>query len=104
MSYPWPGNVRELKSALEYALVLKQNGLIDVEDLPNYLISEKEAFQMPQAIEAETAVSEKAALIDALKQSLGNRSQAAQVLGVSRGTVWNRMRKYGIEMKKVLLS
>jgi len=104
MSYHWPGNVRELKSALEYSFVLQENGLIGVEDLPNYLYTEKKTEQTLQAIEAEPNVSEKAALVKALKQSLGNKSQAAQILGVSRGTVWNRMRKYGIDLKKVLLS
>ncbi len=104
MSYHWPGNVRELKSALEYAFVLKENGLIGVEDLPNYLAAEKEADQTLQTSVAESNLSEKAALIQALRQSLGNRSRAAEILGISRGTVWNRMRKYGIDMKKVLLS
>ena len=78
--------------------------MIGVEDLPNYLNKEKVADQTPQPMEAEPDISEKAALVQALRQSLGNRSRAAQILGVSRGTVWNRMRKYGIDLKKVLLS
>lgn len=104
MSYHWPGNVRELKSALEYAFVQQENGLIGVEDLPNYLNTEKEAGRMHQVTESIPDISEKAALMKALRQSLGNRSQAAKILGVSRGTVWNRMRKYGIDLKTVLLS
>jgi len=42
--------------------------------------------------------------IDALKKSMGNKSQAARILGISRETVWNRMRKYNINPKMVLFS
>ncbi|MBW2031589.1 MAG: helix-turn-helix domain-containing protein [Deltaproteobacteria bacterium] len=52
----------------------------------------------------EGAGSEKEALIDALRQSGGNQSQAARILGVNRVTVWNRMKKYGIDLKKVLVA
>jgi len=76
--------------------------LIGVEQLPNYLSTEEKADHASKA--GEPNISEKSALIKALKQSLGNRSKAAKMLGVSRGTVWNRMRKYDIDMKKVLLS
>ena len=41
-------------------------------------------------------------LIEALRQSNGNKTQAARILGIDRVTVWNRMKKYGIDLKKVL--
>ena len=104
MSYYWPGNVRELKSALEYSFIQQENGLIGVDDLPNYLITEKESETNHRAILNDPNLPEKAALINALKQSLGNKTKAAKILGISRGTVWNRMRKYNIDMQKVLLS
>ena len=46
--------------------------------------------------------AEKTALIEALRQTSGNQSQAARLLGVNRVTVWNRMKKYGIDLKKVM--
>ncbi|MGD8989878.1 MAG: helix-turn-helix domain-containing protein, partial [Desulfobacterales bacterium] len=46
--------------------------------------------------------AEKKALIDALLQARGNQTQAARLLGVNRVTVWNRMKKYGIDVKKIL--
>jgi len=46
--------------------------------------------------------AEKNALIDALQQTQGNQTQAARILGVNRVTVWNRMKKYGIDVKKIL--
>ena len=45
---------------------------------------------------------EKTALIEALRQTNGNQTQAARILGINRVTVWNRMKKYGIDLKKVL--
>ena len=41
-------------------------------------------------------------LIEALRQSNGNQTQAARILNINRVTVWNRMKKYGIDLKKVL--
>ncbi len=104
MTYRWPGNVRELKSALEYAFVIKDSGLIGPTDLPGYVhenIDVDICHSLPNSgIECE----EKTALIEALKKSMGNKSQAARILGISRGTVWNRMRKYDINPKKILFS
>ncbi|MEG6550357.1 helix-turn-helix domain-containing protein, partial [Desulfocurvibacter africanus] len=48
--------------------------------------------------------SEKAALVEALRKAGGNKSETARILGINRVTVMNRMRKYGVEMKKVLSS
>jgi len=45
---------------------------------------------------------EKSALIRALRQTNGNQTQAARLLGINRVTVWNRMRKYDLDLKKVL--
>jgi transcriptional regulator with PAS, ATPase and Fis domain len=100
MDYAWPGNVRELKSALEYAFVVAETGKIEVEHLPPQFIS---GFA-PAARGAAPAdgSAEKRALIEALRKSNGNQSRAARLMGINRVTVWNRMRKYGIDLKKVL--
>ena len=47
-------------------------------------------------------IAEKEALVNALRQTKGNQSQAARILGINRVTVWNRMKKYGIDLKRVL--
>jgi two-component system response regulator HydG len=98
MSYSWPGNVRELKSALEYAFVIAEKGIIDLEQLPHPLVSEASRYPVNRK-----EPGEKIALIEALRQSNGNQSEAARILGVNRVTVWNRMRKHGIDLRKVLL-
>ena len=98
MSYSWPGNVRELRSVLEYAFVIAERGTIGLEQLPHPLISE------PNRHSASPKESEeKIALVEALRKSSGNQSEAARILGVNRVTVWNRMKKHGIDLRKVLL-
>jgi transcriptional regulator of acetoin/glycerol metabolism len=47
-------------------------------------------------------VAEKRALIEALRRSGGNQSKAARMLGINRVTVWNRLKKYGIDLKKTM--
>ena len=103
MAYHWPGNVRELKSALEYAFVIAERGLIGLHQLPQNVLNRK-AARIPEPIpENGKDASEKTALIEALRKCNGNQSQAARILGVSRVTVWNRMRKYGIDLQKVMM-
>jgi two-component system, NtrC family, response regulator HydG len=104
LAYPWPGNIRELKSALEYAFVIAEDGLIGREHLPMQI--HRTGLRGAGQRFAGSAVeeSQKTALISALRQSNGNQSRAARMLGVNRVTVWNRMRKYGIDVKKVLSS
>ena len=104
MSYHWPGNVRELKSALEYAFVIAERGLIDAEQLPHQIVERKKVKQTTSFLSASSDQTEKASLIEALRQTKGNQSKAAKILGVNRMTVWNRMRKYQIDLKKEIVS
>ena len=104
MNYRWPGNVRELKSVLEYAFCIAPPGIIKLEHIPAYipLPDEPKSAGQPDTIATASAFenddAEKAALLDALSQCHGNKSQTAKLLGVHRMTVWNRMRKYGIQL------
>ena len=102
MAYGWPGNVRELKSAMEYGFVIVESGLIHMAHLPPHILENKGERTNEAVFIDRREVHEKTALIDALKKSGGNQSQAARILGISRVTVWNRMRKYGINLKRVM--
>jgi PAS domain S-box-containing protein len=102
LDYHWPGNVRELKNAMEYAFVTTVGSIVELENLPN-------KFSKDLPLEVKTIQSldnnkmdEKNNLIEALKMTGGNQTKAAELLQVNRVTVWNRMRKYGIDLKKVL--
>ena len=101
-NHPWPGNVRELKGALEYAFVVAEDGLITPEHLPPQLGSPALSRQPLPETGAIRNADERTALVKALRQSRGNQSQAAALLGVSRVTVWHRMKKHGIDVHKLV--
>ena len=100
--YGWPGNIRELRNAIEYAFVLCAGGGIDANHLPP-----KIAGTAVECTATETGASEKyqrkkEALLQALRQSQGNRTQAANILGVSRVTVWKQIKKFNIDLYRDL--
>jgi len=103
MAYHWPGNVRELKSALDYAFVLAEKGLIEPDHLPPLVEKNDGLDAAPDGPDVRNP-GEKESLIRALRQTNGNQSQAARILGINRVTVWNRMKKYGIDLKKVMVA
>ncbi len=113
MNHDWPGNVRELKSALEYAFVVATGELITPDHLPRTIGNRqtRTASSAPPAgmpagpgLKSEKEAREKAALIAALQRTGGNQTRAARILGINRVTVWNRMKKYGLDLKRVLLT
>ena len=95
LKYHWPGNVRELKNALEHALVLCQGATIQPDHLPEEIVTPRTHHQ-PRRERSLSQSDPKQALLAALDASGGNRSEAARILGVSRVTIWNRMKKYGL--------
>jgi transcriptional regulator with PAS, ATPase and Fis domain len=98
MNYPWPGNVRELINVLEYAFVVCKEKWIKPEHLPAYL------HQRPgrvQALESRTSKiaaeePEKIRLQKALNQAEGKKSEAARALGISRVTLWKKIKKFNL--------
>ncbi len=107
MDYHWPGNVRELKNAMEYAFVTTEGTVIRMEDLPRKIYSSHGSVgavdvSRKKVTEDAAFSSERARLIQALQETKGNQTKAAQLLGINRVTVWNRMKKYGVDLKKVL--
>ena len=97
--YNWPGNVRELRNAIEYAFVLCQSGGIGLQHLPHKIVDDSVDRQVTCNLDPD-CVKGREQMIDVLKQAGGNQSQAARMLGVSRVTVWKRMKKYGIDIKQ----
>lgn len=97
IQYPWPGNVRELKSTLEYAFVACQGSMIGPEHLPPNILHMEIPHNSRELSSVGLNEIKKQRLIDALQQSGGNQSQAARILGISRTSVWNQIRKYGIK-------
>jgi two-component system, NtrC family, response regulator HydG len=102
MIHDWPGNVRELKSVFEYAFVACHESLIRPFHLPPNIFHAREESKMSRDITADTHEMQKRELIDALRRSAGNQSEAARLLGVSRVTVWSRMKKLGVDVRRTI--
>ena len=100
--YPWPGNVRELKSTLEYAFVACQRSMIGPEHLPPNILNMEDPHETSNPSSVGLNEIKKRRLMHALKQSGGNQSQAARILGISRTSVWNQIKKYGIKTAREL--
>ena len=101
VNHSWPGNVRELKSAFEYGFVTCDEKLIRPEHLPPDIVHGRAQKNDPPKITAVNRdESKKQQLIDALRNAGGNQSRAAEILGVSRVTVWNRIKRYGISVNR----
>ncbi|WP_022663083.1 sigma-54 dependent transcriptional regulator [Paucidesulfovibrio longus] len=91
-AHSWPGNVRELRHALEHACILCPGGEIGAEHLPRDLLSPR----APTRPATGAGEDERRELLDALERTNWNKSQAARLLGISRGSLYNRLRAHGI--------
>jgi two-component system response regulator AtoC len=102
VNYDWPGNVRELKNVMERATILCQGDIIEVEYLPIELrtIPPKEQKIIPQPPSSDDALSlqdiERRHIIETLQKFDGNKSKAARVLNISRSTLREKLKQYGI--------
>jgi len=99
-AYPWPGNVRELKSAFEYAFVSCQDSVIQPHHLPSNILWGKLDPEGGLRVSVNRDETKKRNLLDALEKAGGNQSEAARILGVSRVTVWNRIKKFHIDLRR----
>jgi DNA-binding NtrC family response regulator len=102
LDYSWPGNVRELQNAIEYAVVLARNDIIGIKELPAEI-------QLPPALQTSSAPirrsgvaslndMERDTILQALTQTHGNKKKAAELLGIQRPTLYNKMKRYAIEI------
>jgi DNA-binding NtrC family response regulator len=109
-AYQWPGNVRELKNVVEYAFAIGEGPIFAETDLPPELVapspfaddSPPAAEDPPPAVASpvtSTNASEASRILRALERSAGSRERAAQVLGVSRVTLWRRMKSLGLDRR-----
>ena len=100
MNYKWPGNVRELKGALQYAFVTCHGGPIYPNHLPETIARKHSKTPIPKKTGLNLHEIERQELLEALEKTDGNQSQAAKLLGISRVTVWNRMKRFNIQAKR----
>jgi len=103
-NYAWPGNVRELRSAIETAVVLCRGEKITVRDLPPevrggspVLPTPSKGMAAPAGGGLDIREAEKQLIVRALKESDGNRTDAAKKLGMSRRTLHRKLHTYSLE-------
>jgi two-component system, NtrC family, response regulator HydG len=89
-NYPWPGNVRQLINALEHSTITCKGDTVEITDLPDYVLSGDRAEKQDQNIGRNK-------LQAALALFKGNRTLTAKHLGISRVTLWKRLKESGIE-------
>ncbi len=103
MTYRWPGNVRELRTAVEHAVVLAKGDTIALRDLPVAVRSggvssvELEGRSAPGADTMTVKEAEKQLIVRALRETRGNRTQAAKRIGMSRRTLHRKLHTYHLE-------
>ncbi|MBW2117122.1 MAG: sigma 54-interacting transcriptional regulator [Deltaproteobacteria bacterium] len=98
--YDWPGNVRELINVIEYAFVLCGGGEIMPQHIPGTLTGRPQPLSAKQSARSNNMGDEKERLLEALKRSGGNKSEAARILGISRVTLWKRLKIYDIQVDR----
>jgi two-component system response regulator AtoC len=110
LNYPFPGNVRELRNVVEYTVNMCQDGKIQPQHLPAYLVEggyavregkpEKPRLNWASSAGLETDQSwesaERKLIMEALMKTQGRRGKAAALLGWGRSTLWRKMKHYRI--------
>lgn len=113
--YSWPGNIRQLRNVIERLSILQENGAVQPEHLPSVIRTHSETHSpvsvplggayapAPAALPVATAdrnplspASERERIRAALERTYGNKKAAAALLGISRGTLYNKMKRYGL--------
>jgi len=104
LDYGWPGNVRELQNTMEYAVVLARQSQITVKELPAEVQlpvvlqkTQREASRSHSPVRRLNEM-ERNAILDALAQCHGNKKKAAELLGIQRPTLYNKMKRYAIQI------
>ncbi|MBV9623411.1 MAG: sigma-54-dependent Fis family transcriptional regulator, partial [Acidobacteria bacterium] len=109
LAYDWPGNVRELENALERAVALGDGKVIDVADLPPSLVSlpARPEPEGPAVIEGpvsstDLADIERATIQRVFEQVNGDKAMARKMLGISRATLYRKLKRYNISVRPAL--
>lgn len=99
MTYSWPGNVREVRNVIERMIVLSRGNKLTLRDLPSGIRSESQGQASMGVIKPHATIQEanKQMIIAALKATGGNRTHAAKQLGISRKTLYRKLREFNLQ-------
>lgn len=98
LAYDWPGNVRELRNAIEQMVVLARAERLTVRDMPAVIRGSADLTKI-NVVRAGMTVeeAERQLIVQALKETNGNRTKAAQKIGISRRTLHRKLKEFGLE-------
>jgi DNA-binding NtrC family response regulator len=105
LHYDWPGNVRELENCIARAVTLGDGKIIDVADLPPAIRSEQGDLGMVASQDATTlsttalAEMERMTILRVFEQANGDKALAGKMLGISRATLYRKLKRYNIAVK-----
>ena len=111
ISYPWPGNVRELENVIQRAVIYCRDGVLTEEHLPPHIVAGEVGPTNDPSVQLardpnqgkklgqQIAMTEQEIIEQALMNNNQSRTQAAKELGISRVTLYNKMKKYGMAKK-----
>jgi len=102
LSYPWPGNVRELENCIERALLVAPGDTIETAHLPPSLPIRSREGERRDSGDFGVAIrsKERTMIVEALKKTRGNQTQAAKILGITKRIIQYKIQKLGIDSKR----
>ena len=95
--YDYPGNVRELKNILERSVALASTDVITPGSLPEHVAKQQGEITSAVSLAEVAAKAEKAHIMRTLKSAKGNKTKTAELLGISRKTLWEKLKGYKVE-------
>ncbi|MBE9503519.1 MAG: sigma-54-dependent Fis family transcriptional regulator [Proteobacteria bacterium] len=98
--YDYPGNVRELKNILERLVGLASSDVITTDSLPKHVAKQRGKTRTTVSLAEVAAEAEKGHIMRTLKSARGNKTRTAELLGISRKTLWEKIKLFDIEKKK----
>jgi DNA-binding NtrC family response regulator len=97
LGYTWPGNVRELHHAVEHAVLIGNSNTLQLECFPKYVLDRRDApasTRPKEKRESTVDAVERKHILSVLESTNGNKKKAAELLGISRETLYKKLRKY----------
>ncbi len=98
LNYGFPGNVRELLNIIERCIALASSKIIGRNDLPAHILQNRKDKVPLLSLQQVSVEAEKNHIVRILRMTQGNRSKAADILGVNRKTLWEKINNYNLNV------